>query len=378
MKFIHTADLHLDREFEGLVQETPFKPYKILERIIDFAISEAVDVVFFAGDNFHQSQPSIKIQNYLIEQLARLQAHEIQAVLIFGNHDYYREAVYWIDFPENVTVFRSETVSTEKLTLKTGETLAVSAFSYQHPHISEQKIADYPMRDYSCDYHVGLFHGEFSGQQFAPANLTDMLAKDYNYWALGHIHLANQEADNVIYPGTPQGRNKKETTNLVVLGELSRTGHLIYFHDLAEVHFETLTIDLSECQTLAQALIEIKSHLSDTAIFYSLSLINYAAIADYLQEAIDNEELIEELRQSHVIVKLKLIPLTSEARLFQKIEVPEFQQAAIDFEQIYSLVPHKQEIRALFDDEEFKQEVQDNVSLFAGQHFEFGGVQDEN
>ena len=64
MKFIHTADLHLDREFEGLVQEVAYQPYKILEKIIDFAIAEAVEVVFFAGDNFHQSQPSIKIQNY--------------------------------------------------------------------------------------------------------------------------------------------------------------------------------------------------------------------------------------------------------------------------------------------------------------------------
>ena len=107
MKFIHTADLHLDREFEGIVQDVPFHPYKILEKIIDFAIVEAVDVVFFAGDNFHQSQPSIKIQNYFVQELARLAPHGIQAVVIFGNHDYYRESVYWVSFPENVTVFYS-------------------------------------------------------------------------------------------------------------------------------------------------------------------------------------------------------------------------------------------------------------------------------
>ena len=378
MKFIHTADLHLDREFEGLVQETPFQPYRILEKIIDLAISEAVEVVLFAGDNFHQSQPSIKIQNYFIEQLTRLQVYDIQAVIIFGNHDYYRESVYWIDFPDNVTVFKSESVSTQKLTLKTGETLAVSGFSYQHPHLSVNKIVDYPEKDVTCDYHIGLFHGEFSGQSFAPANLTDMLAKDYNYWALGHIHLANQVADTVIYPGTPQGRNKKETTNLVVLGEMAPTGNLIYFRDLAEVHFETLTIDLSDCQTLVQALTFIKSNLIDMTTFYSLNLENYEAIADNLQEADGNDELLEELRQSHVIVKLKLIPLSSETGELTKIVVPDLTLPDIDLEQVYSLLPHKQEIRAVFENADFRQEVQENLALFASQHFEFGGTLDEN
>lgn len=378
MKFIHTADLHLDRAFEGLVQETAFQPYHILEKIVDLAISEAVEVVFFAGDNFHQSQPSIKIQNYFVEQLTRLQVFDIQAVVIFGNHDYYRESVYWIDFPENVTVFKSETVTTQKLTLKTGETLAVSGFSYQHPHLSVNKVAEYPIRDYTCDYHIGIFHGAFSGQSFAPATLTDMLAKSYNYWALGHIHLANQVADTIIYPGTPQGRNKKESTNLVVLGEMAPTGNLIYFHDLAEVHFETLRLDLSTCQSLAQALTFIKSQLSNAANFYSLELENYDAIVDNLQEAIDNDELLEELRQHHIIIKLKLMPLTLETGQLNKIDVPDFQLPELDFEQIYSLLPHQEDVRAIFEDSDFRAEVEEHLTLFASQNFEFGGYGNEN
>ena len=378
MKFIHTADLHLDREFEGLVQEVAYQPYKILEKIIDFAIAEAVEVVFFAGDNFHQSQPSIKIQNYFTTQLARLKPHGIQAVVIFGNHDYYRESVYWVQFSDNVTVFYSESVMTRKLTLRTGETLAVSGFSYQHFHISDDKIVDYPLRDYACDYHIGLFHGEISGHKFAPANLTDMLSKNYNYWALGHIHLASQLADSIIYSGTPQGRNKKEVTNLIVYGEILPSGNLIYFQDLAEVHFETLTLDLSACQTLAQVLTYIMGNLVDETIFYSLNLKNYEAVADNLQEAIDNEELLEELRQNHTIVKLKLLPLASNKHLLTSIEVPKFAMPDIDFTDIYSLLPHKKEIQAIFDDPEFITEVQDNVSLYVSQYFDFGGGQDEN
>lgn len=51
---------------------------------------------------------------------------------------------------------------------------------------------------------------------------------------------------------------------------------------------------------------------------------------------------------------------------------------AIDFTDIYSLVPHKKDIKAIFDDPEFIAEVQENISLYVSQYFEFGGSQDEN
>ena len=61
-----------------------------------------------------------------------------------------------------------------------------------------------------------------------------------------------------------------------------------------------------------------------------------------------------------------------------KIIVPDLTLPATDLEQVYSLLPHKQEIRAVFEDADFQQEVQENSALFASQHFEFGGTLDEN
>ena len=124
--------------------------------------------------------------------------------------------------------------------------------------------------------------------------------------------------------------------------------------------------------------ISILKNLTDEAICYSLNLKNYENVADNLQEAIENEELLEELRQKNIIVKLKLLPLTSNKQLLTSIEVPEFAMPAIDFTDIYSLVPHKKDIKAIFDDPEFIAEVQENISLYVSQYFEFGGSQDEN
>ncbi|GFH40937.1 metallophosphoesterase family protein [Lactococcus insecticola] len=376
MKFIHTADLHLDREFEGLVQEVTIQPYEILEKIIDFAISKQVELVIFAGDNFHQSKPSIKMQTYFIDQLARLLPYEIQVVVTFGNHDYYRKSIYWVDFPENVTVFTSETVESRKITLKNGESLMVTGFSYEQPHITEDKVSDYPARNFACDYHIGVFHGEMSGSQYAPASLTDMLSKDYDYWALGHIHLASQLSERVIYPGTPQGRTKKEITNFVVLGTLTKTTFETDFHDLADVHFETLMLDLSDCQNLSQALRFIRENLDATQqIFYSLIFENYDKIATALTEVVANDELIEELRQDHVIVKIKLARLNTDTDL-PRLVVPDFQAPAVDFTAIFEMLPRQEVLQEILEDPDFHSDVLAQVALFESEQFVFDNSND--
>ena len=67
MKFLHAADLHLDRSFEGLTsvpehfQERLITAnQKMLKNIVDTAITQAVDFVLLVGDTFHQNRPTLK------------------------------------------------------------------------------------------------------------------------------------------------------------------------------------------------------------------------------------------------------------------------------------------------------------------------------
>ncbi len=73
VKFIHAADLHIDRSFEGLVNLDKSVQEKLLEvnlkvlaNIVDKAIINEVDFVLLAGDTFHQNRPSLKIQNIFL------------------------------------------------------------------------------------------------------------------------------------------------------------------------------------------------------------------------------------------------------------------------------------------------------------------------
>jgi DNA repair exonuclease SbcCD nuclease subunit len=68
LRFIHCADLHFDRTFEGLhlitqVKELPLANNQVLEKIVTLALDEQADFLVFAGDIFHQNRPSLKTQH---------------------------------------------------------------------------------------------------------------------------------------------------------------------------------------------------------------------------------------------------------------------------------------------------------------------------
>ncbi|MEI9913139.1 MAG: metallophosphoesterase [Bacteroidota bacterium] len=78
VKFIHTADLHLDTPFKGLSQINKQLALKIkdatlkaFESIIDKCISERVDFLLIAGDIFDRESQSLGSQIKFVEQLQR-------------------------------------------------------------------------------------------------------------------------------------------------------------------------------------------------------------------------------------------------------------------------------------------------------------------
>jgi len=64
LSFIHCADLHFDRPFEGLhsvaskTKELSRENGQVLANIVKLAIEEKVDFLLFAGYTFHQNQPT--------------------------------------------------------------------------------------------------------------------------------------------------------------------------------------------------------------------------------------------------------------------------------------------------------------------------------
>ena len=79
MKFIHTADIHLDsplhrlEAYEGApVEEIRQASRRAFENLIDLAVEEAVDFVLIAGDLFDGDWKDYNTGLYFIRQMRRL------------------------------------------------------------------------------------------------------------------------------------------------------------------------------------------------------------------------------------------------------------------------------------------------------------------
>ena len=254
MRFLHSADLHIDRSFEGVhllsekvKTQLPAINQKIIRNLVDVALEKAVDFVLLAGDTFHQARPSLKVQHDFFAQLQRLGEAQIPVYMIFGNHDYYDPQRYWFAFPENVILFSSEEVQTVQGTTKNGETYAISGFSYQHPWITENKVTEFPARA-AVDYHIGLYHGDQAGERYAPFSISEMKQEGYDYWGLGHIHVPKtlSEQPPILYPGTPQGKTKKEQATGVILADLTPQGPTIERLEIAEIAWQKQVVSLAD------------------------------------------------------------------------------------------------------------------------------------
>lgn len=220
IRFLHTADLHLGSPLKsigavsdavrGHLQNATFRA---LERIIDAALLHEVDFVVFAGDVFDADSRSIRGNQVLVEQLARLEKKKISAFLIGGNHDpvtaFHQES---LTLPSNVTVFPSEEVRQE-IVRKDGEPIArVLGQSYRGKSDSRKMYAGFTVPDTAL-WNIGILHSalDVQNKNYVPCTMGDLRSKsDMHYWALGHIHnqqVLSDEFPVIAYPGIPQGRD---------------------------------------------------------------------------------------------------------------------------------------------------------------------------
>ncbi|WP_042356551.1 metallophosphoesterase family protein [Bacillus rubiinfantis] len=221
ISFIHAADLHLDSPMVGLekLPEAIFSRIKestftALKKITLAAIEHEVDFVILAGDLFDGEDRSLRAQSFLRTEMLKLEKCEIPVYIVHGNHDHLNGSWVELKMPQNVHVFGSE-VEKKLLLTKNGAKVHLYGFSYPTRHVFERKI-DFYQKVPGADFHIGILHGnETSGNEhenYAPFSVKDLQSKDFDYWALGHIHkrliLAKQPM--IVYPGNIQGRNRKE------------------------------------------------------------------------------------------------------------------------------------------------------------------------
>jgi len=93
MKIIHFADLHLGVETYGYTNpetglSTRLEDYlHALDRLVDYAVENRVDLVLFSGDAYKSREPSQTQQREFARRIKRLSESGIPLFLLIGNHD---------------------------------------------------------------------------------------------------------------------------------------------------------------------------------------------------------------------------------------------------------------------------------------------------
>lgn len=264
--FIHAADLHLDSLFKGLkhvpeniLKEIQESTFTALTHLVDQAIEQKVDFVLLAGDLYDHESQSLKAQIRLRRAFERLAEQNIAVFLSHGNHDYIKGDIFEVEYPENVHIFPSEIVTSIPFYKKGKAAAAIYGFSYENRAVNENKVPEYELVKEEIPFHIAMLHGSVATNTehdtYAPFQIKDLLKKQMDYWALGHIHKRQQLHTDppVIYPGNTQGRHRKETGEKgCYLIKLSKDEVKQTFLPLQAIRYEEVEVDIRACLTPSQ------------------------------------------------------------------------------------------------------------------------------
>ena len=219
--FLHMADLHLGSPFRGLSVSEPAVARRFSQAIRDTfcalvarAIREEVDFVVIAGDVYDGEWRDASVGLFLNRELARLAEAGVPVYLVKGNHDAASVVTRSVTLPKGVHTFGVGKPSTLALPhLK----VALHGQSYREREAPDNLARDYPEAR-AGHFNIGVLHTSLSGYEghapYAPCSQGDLVAKGYDYWALGHIHapqVVRGSAPAIVYPGCIQGRSVRET-----------------------------------------------------------------------------------------------------------------------------------------------------------------------
>ncbi|MBP0481208.1 metallophosphoesterase family protein [Sagittula salina] len=267
-KLIHTADVHLDSPLKSLALKDPDLRERViaatrtaLTRIVDAALSEAVDAVLIAGDLFDGQERSARTAAFLLAQLDRLRVAGIRVFLIKGNHDAENPITGDLDLPENVHVF---TGHGGRVALN--EAVQVHGVSFSGRQAPDSLLPKFAAPVEGA-VNVAMLHTSLAGSQghdvYAPCTVAELAALGFDYWALGHIHRrqVHSETPWIVMPGCPQGRDIGEagprSATLIEIDDdarfITRVGEI----PTAAVEFAVVEIDaagLEEAEALRDVL----------------------------------------------------------------------------------------------------------------------------
>jgi exonuclease SbcD len=270
--FLHAADIHLDSPLRGLsrydgvpTDEVRGATRAAFDRLIEAAIERQVDFVILAGDLYDGDWRDMGTGLYFSAAMGRLGRAGIPVYLLAGNHDAASVITKALPALENVHTFSTKKPATHRLPQLD---VAIHGRSFADRETFENLAVGYPAAEPGV-FNIGVLHTALGGYaahaNYAPCSEQDLVAKGYDYWALGHVHehAVLRRDPYIVFPGNLQGRNIREQgakgAVLVVIedGHIERVTHL----PLDVVRWARVGVDASAASDLDELYGRIRTAL---------------------------------------------------------------------------------------------------------------------
>lgn len=328
MKFLHTADLHLDSAYVGAgvlgADERRATQRRMLSRIFALARSERCDLILMAGDLFDGKYVTPETAELFLRLCGE---SDCPIVIAPGNHDPYIDGSFYKNakLPEQVYLFNStelQCFAFDAIRTKVYGYAFCSGVMSESPLLCAERDAD--------DGYVRLLcaHADTSSpiSRYAPLTAGDVAALGIDYAALGHIHNPpapiSVGSGEMRYCGFAEGRSFDEcgegSVLLVTVEDGSRS---VERRTVSEVRYEQVELDVSACadtQAICAAIEGAVSAFTEgIATHLRLSLLG-TADPDALAPILANAEPFSEKLASLKIQNLT-IPSIDGAALQQDV-----------------------------------------------------------
>ena len=302
MKFVHVADIHLDRPFVKLSDKgnlgnlKRIEQKKIFKEVIEYIKENDIECLFIAGDLYEHKY----VKESTIEYINKL-FHEIKNTKVFitpGNHDPNIKNSYYNKFnwSENVVIFSKEIKKVEL------EDTDIYGFGFTDFYCREIELDGLEIENKNKN-NVLIMHGNLDGaklddKEYNPIKSKTLGSKGFDYVALGHIHKTNfGESKNIIYPGSLVSLGFDEIGNHgMIVGEINNKNLEINFVPLGGSTFVEKEIDITNIYSIEELIQKIEEIRVEENEYMKINLTgkrNFEIDVYYIYSMVQNMRIIK-------------------------------------------------------------------------------------
>ena len=367
MKILHFADLHLGVESYGHINPETGLPtrledfLKALDRIVDYALNNRIDLVLFCGDAYKSRDPSQTQQREFARRINRLSTNSIPVFLLIGNHDLpnaigrattteifdtlaiknvyvsNRPDIYRIPTNSGIIQIASLPWARRSSLLSREETknLNFDQINQKLQEVLTNKINNLaqklePSLPSILAAHVWVTGAQIGSERMISIGqehtllISNIAHTAFDYIALGHIHKQQVLFSNppVVYAGSLErldfGEEKDDKGFYVIEiepdGETGERRVSFNFHQIAGRPFITISItlesqDTDPTSTILNTIAAQQDRIKDAIIRLNISL------SSELTNQLRDNEIREALKQAHYFTIAKDVKHETRLRL---------------------------------------------------------------